>query len=59
MQLMIDQFRSAYPFQRMFPFYCLFETGSLQQPEAGRKSDPEMEKIFKVLEKGSDFILVS
>lgn len=65
MDIVLDQLKtSTYPFQNKFPFYVLFETGSLSAPNHyatadTKKGDTEMDKIFKVLENASDYIIVS
>lgn len=63
MDLVLSQLKSStYPFSRKFPFYVLFETASLSEPnhEATadtKKGDSEMDRIFKVFEKAGDLII--
>lgn len=65
MDVVLREFKtSSNPFGQTFPFYALFETGSLNEPnhEATadtKKGDDEMNRMFKVFEKAQDFIIVS
>jgi hypothetical protein len=65
MDLVLDQLKvSQYPFQSKFPFYALFETGSLSAPNHHatadtKQGDTELDKVFRVLDKAQDFIIVS